>query len=612
MVQTHVARRYDSVLQDDDWEPRSVLLKRKQRGLHRALSRREGPLRENDPERDSAAKSMKTFQTYDSKLDTALNDYLYCELPALSMKNVALGASGSFAAGQHPSPSNARNAHHRDSVHMTTYSYLDQQNSRWGPLRPGALSFTPSGISKPEHIEEYAPCLGIDLGTTNSCVAAWNGKQAVVLRSFQYSDKIIPAVVAFTEKDTLVGHAALKQWASNPHDTVHSTKMWIARPYDQKAESEAERFLYKVRPDEHGMCSFDVAHAPTSKGLLTPEQVASILLEHVKNIAIADHLRRDVRDAVITVPATFTDEQKESTRKAGELAGLHVLMVLSEPTAAAIACGLHVVKADENLWQKKNIVVFDLGGGTLDVSAVYMDGKDFQILATGVDGEIGGEQYDVALYDYFRADISKKFPGIPTWADGMVKLTVFEEIKLKQKCQEVKEALSGIATQSFEIEIAGNLFQGSLTRARMDSICSKLVLKAIKKMEAILKESGLHRASIDDVVLVGGGTKMKKIQDSIDAFFKGFKAFIVRTEAPNEINAQGAAIKAATMLEIESRVPAPSLPLISDVVPQTIGVALKDDQYCVVIPRNTRIPITQRYVGGKNSDFFNFQSLGYI
>eukprot|EP01061_Rhynchopus_euleeides_P019270 TRINITY_DN3168_c2_g1_i1.p1 TRINITY_DN3168_c2_g1~~TRINITY_DN3168_c2_g1_i1.p1 ORF type:complete len:814 (+),score=308.22 TRINITY_DN3168_c2_g1_i1:142-2583(+) len=595
MVQTHVARRFDSVLQDDDIEPRSVLLKRKQRGLNRHLSSREGPLK--DPEIGQLPGALKAFQQHDSKLEVAgVRDDLYDgdDLTHLALRHhMALGASGSF--NQNQSPSNlARLSQHRDSVHMTQYAYLDTQASRWGPLRPGTGSFVPFGVAKPPQADEYAPCLGIDLGTTTACVAAWNGQKAVVLRSFQYSDTFIPAVVAFSEKDTLVGHAAEKQWPQNPHDTVYSAKRWIGRKFDTLAEEDSQNFLYKVRGNEHGNCCFDVANAPSAKGLITPEQVSSLVLEHVKDIAIADHLRRDVRDAVITVPASFTDEQKESTRKAGELAGLRVLMVLTEPTAAAIACGIHGVKADENLWQRKNILVFDLGGGTLDVSVMYMDGKQYQILSTGGDENLGGETFDLEIFEYFRAEISKKFPTIPKADDGLVQLTVTEEIRLLHKSREVKEALSGIATQTFEIEIAGNIFLGSLTRARMDSLCSKLVSHAVKKVEEVLKESGLHRGSIDDVVLVGGAVKMKKIQDSIENFFKGFKAFIVRTDCPDEINAQGAAIKAATMLEVDSRVPPPSLPLISDVVPQTIGVAMKDDQYCVVIPRNTSIPASQQ------------------
>eukprot|EP01064_Diplonema_japonicum_P014084 TRINITY_DN2160_c0_g1_i4.p1 TRINITY_DN2160_c0_g1~~TRINITY_DN2160_c0_g1_i4.p1 ORF type:complete len:736 (+),score=120.14 TRINITY_DN2160_c0_g1_i4:441-2648(+) len=474
----------------------------------------------------------------------------------------------------------------------------DKPRSRWGPLRPGP-ALPPLGLGKEIPSREYAPCLGIDLGTTNSCVAAWNGKTATVLRSFQYSTTLIPSVVAYTPSEVLVGHAAVKQWPMNPKDTIVSSKRWIGRPYNEEAQEAADQYTYDVVGDK-GTCVFELGCRTEGEGdkitqkTVAPEVLGGIILEHIKDIAVTDHLRADVRDAVITVPAYFNDAQRAATKKAGELAGLRVLMVLNEPTAAALACGLHEVKSDENLWQKKNILVFDLGGGTFDVTVMFMDKKRFEVLATGGDTQLGGDDFDHILLRYFREEMTKKFPDAPKAKDRFIKITEVEEVKLRQRCREIKEALSGTQCQHYEMEIAGRTFTGSLTRAKLSNLCSPLISKAMKIMGQVLKDSGLHKGSIDDVVLVGGSTKMTKVQQEIEKFFEGFKAFIVKTVSPDEIVAEGAVIKAACMLETECRIPPPSLPLISDVVPQTVGVESQKDNYSVVIPRNTPIPSSQK------------------
>eukprot|EP01060_Flectonema_neradi_P035674 TRINITY_DN6631_c0_g1_i1.p1 TRINITY_DN6631_c0_g1~~TRINITY_DN6631_c0_g1_i1.p1 ORF type:complete len:751 (+),score=142.22 TRINITY_DN6631_c0_g1_i1:45-2255(+) len=464
--------------------------------------------------------------------------------------------------------------------------------SRWGSLRPGS-GIPPAGLIKEAGPQEYMPCLGIDLGTTNSCVAAWNGKSATVLRSFQYSASLIPSTVAYTKNDILVGHAASKQWGQNPVETIYSSKRWIGKEYDQSAAEMAKKYPYRVKRHPNGYCGFAIKGKAEP---VQPEQMAAKILEHVKQFASSDHLRRDVRDAVITVPAYFNDVQRAMTKKAGVLAGLNVLMILNEPTAAAIACGVHSAKSNENLWQRKNVLVFDLGGGTLDVTVMFMDAKRFEVLSTGGDRHLGGDDFDMALFDHFRKDMLKKLPTLPKDSSGQVQLTPCEHVELLVRCREVKEALAEASNQTFEIEIAKQVYKGQLTRARMDMLTSKLITQAVNVMSAVLQESGLHRGSIDDVVLVGGSTKMKKVQDVIEKFFAGFKAFMVKVPNPDQIVAEGAAIKAAVMLESDesSSVPPPTLPLISDVVPQTVGIALPNDQYHIVIHRNTPVPSSQR------------------
>eukprot|EP00754_Rhynchopus_humris_P048274 Rhum_TRINITY_DN7662_c0_g2::Rhum_TRINITY_DN7662_c0_g2_i1::g.23706::m.23706/K03283/HSPA1s; heat shock 70kDa protein 1/2/6/8 len=499
----------------------------------------------------------------------------------------------SAAASAAAAAAAARSAGAVSCVNMTAHAHMDHQESKWGPLRPGAAA-PPVGLNKNAATEEYTPCLGIDLGATNTCVAAWNGKAAVVLRSFQNSSCIIPSVVAYTDKDTLVGHAAVKQWVGNPSDTIFSSKRWLARSFDKEAAAEAEKLPYKVKAAENGQCAIQVAHRSAELGLVTPEQLTSTILEYAKDIAVSEHLRRDVRDAVITVPAGYTDEQKVALMAAADLAGLRVMLMQSDPVAAAIACGLHCVKADENLWQRKSVMVVDCGGSTLQVTVMVLDGKRFEIVATGEDPALGGDDFDEAIAQFFLKDITKKLPHLPTDKDGVVKLTVQERIRLRLKSRDVKEALGGIATQMFEFDVGGSTYSGNFTRARLDMVCSKLVGRVMQTVESVLKQSGLHKGSIDDVVLAGGSTKMKKLQDTIESFFKGFRAFVVKTETPDELVAQGAAVKAAIMVEAATKIPPPTLPVVSNVVPQAIGVSLNNDQYCTVINRNTSVPSSQK------------------
>eukprot|EP01062_Namystynia_karyoxenos_P058789 TRINITY_DN50276_c0_g1_i1.p1 TRINITY_DN50276_c0_g1~~TRINITY_DN50276_c0_g1_i1.p1 ORF type:complete len:748 (+),score=222.89 TRINITY_DN50276_c0_g1_i1:105-2246(+) len=507
--------------------------------------------------------------------------------PVQQFRGSPMGQLGSTNLSLH-SPESISDHHMASSLTLTTGC---------GSPPPAARGILSSG----RHMVlggAYAPCIGIDLGTTNSCVAVWTGSSACVLRSFQYSSTLIPSMVGYQEdRETgeirqLVGHPAYRQWARNPTGTIYSSKRWIGRPHD--AEQAAE-YPYKVVRGPHGQCAFDI---PGREELLTPEEVGAAVLAHLKDIACTEHFRGEVRDAVITVPAYFNDAQRAATKRAGVMAGLNVLTVLNEPTAAALACGLHDVKQrkDTNLWMQKNMLVFDLGGGTFDVTVMAVNKTDFRVLATGGDALLGGDDIDRLLLKYFCTDMAKKCPECPRDESGeRVRLSQAEQVRFLQRCREVKEALAASTQQQFEVEVGGQTYTASVSLAKLNNLCRTLFQRMMKIVDDVLTQSGLQRAEIDDVVLVGGATRMAKVEQELKKFFKGCKAFLVKTANPDEVVAEGAVIKAASLCEdAPSSSHKPVLPLISDVIPQTVGIALAGDQYSQVIRRNTPIPPGER------------------
>eukprot|EP01065_Artemidia_motanka_P007034 TRINITY_DN13456_c0_g1_i3.p1 TRINITY_DN13456_c0_g1~~TRINITY_DN13456_c0_g1_i3.p1 ORF type:complete len:669 (+),score=154.96 TRINITY_DN13456_c0_g1_i3:70-2076(+) len=440
----------------------------------------------------------------------------------------------------------------------------------------------------------FAPCIGIDLGTTNSCVAVWTGTSACVLRSFQHSSTLIPSMVGFQldqetgEVRELVGHAAYRQWSRNPTATIFSSKRWMGQP---DGVVSADDYPFSVVRGPQGLAAFDIPGLPEP---MLPEVLGSKILTHLREIACTEHIRGDVRDAVITVPAYFNDAQREATKRAGHRAGLNVLDVLNEPTAAALACGLHDVRQrpGANLWCRKNMLVFDLGGGTFDVTVMALAQKKFDVLSVG--GErLGGDDVDLLLLNYFREDIAKRFMDVPRQIDQdgveRVKVTDAERVRFLQRCREVKEALSASPQQQFEMDIAGLSYTAKLSASKMNSLCRTLLRRIMQIVEDVLADSGLEKADIDDVVLVGGSTRMAKIEQQLTKFFSGCKAFVVKTVNPDEVVAEGAVIKAASLCP-PCRIPPPVLPVITDVIAQTVGIALAGDAYSRVITRNTPIP----------------------
>eukprot|EP01063_Lacrimia_lanifica_P033612 TRINITY_DN6030_c0_g1_i1.p1 TRINITY_DN6030_c0_g1~~TRINITY_DN6030_c0_g1_i1.p1 ORF type:complete len:793 (+),score=281.65 TRINITY_DN6030_c0_g1_i1:64-2379(+) len=465
----------------------------------------------------------------------------------------------------------------------------------WDALRPGPAQPPCSiggGAARPA---EYKCCLGLDLGSCNTTVSAWNGRTAVVLRSFQYSSTSFPSMVAYKDDGTvLAGHAALRQYALNPTRTIHSLKSWIGRPWSADLDRPASRSYPLVHDAVRDVVGVPIAGRDRP---VTATELAAVLIEQVRAMAMADHLRHDVRDVVVTVPLRYTSVQRDAVKRACELAGLTVLMVMDEPRAALLAAGLHATKTEVNLWQRKLSVVVDLGGSAVGVSVMHTGHKRMEVLAHKTDAGLGGDDFDRVLYEHLRQELPKKNKGapLPLGADGKLAPAPHDAIRLMSKCREVKEALAEVPNQSYEVEVANRTYKGSLTRAKLNMLYEPLVTRAVALLDAALKEASVARGSVDDVVLVGGASKLKRMQDMIEKFFLGSKAFLVKPETPEHLVAQGAAIQAAVMGEEgPAEIAAPQLPIAASVVPQAVGVAVENHAYAVVIPRNACIPASQQ------------------
>uniref|UniRef100_A0A6C0J421 Heat shock protein 70 n=1 Tax=viral metagenome TaxID=1070528 RepID=A0A6C0J421_9ZZZZ len=419
--------------------------------------------------------------------------------------------------------------------------------------------------------------IGIDLGTTNSCVAVFVQGKVEILASEQ-GEYTTPSYVGYTDTERLVGASAKNQVAKNPSNTIFDSKRLIGRNYDEPSvQSDMKHWPFKVEKDpSSGKCKIIVEHQGKEKSM-HPEEVSSIILSNMKDIA-EKYLGHSVTDAVITVPAYFNDSQRKSTKDAGIISGLNVLRIISEPTAAAMAYGFE--KCDT----AKNILVFDLGGGTFDVSVLNIDDGVFDVKSTAGDTHLGGEDFDNILVDHFCNDIKRKHKKDITGNNRALR-------RLRTACEKAKRTLSATTQTTVEIDA---LFDGidytlKLTRARFEELCAAIFRKCLVPVEKALLDAGLDKSMIDDVVMVGGSTRIPKIQSLLKAFFNDKE--LNHSVNPDEAVAYGAAVQAAILSGVEHT--SIENKLILDVTPLTLGV---EAQGCVMAPliaRNTTIPAKQ-------------------
>eukprot|EP01062_Namystynia_karyoxenos_P005136 TRINITY_DN11807_c0_g1_i1.p1 TRINITY_DN11807_c0_g1~~TRINITY_DN11807_c0_g1_i1.p1 ORF type:complete len:669 (+),score=205.62 TRINITY_DN11807_c0_g1_i1:74-2008(+) len=440
----------------------------------------------------------------------------------------------------------------------------------------------------------YSPCVGIDLGTTNSVVAVWDGKQPCVVRSYRHgSHTLIPSFVAFDAEtsERFVGWPAYVQWERNPQNTVFSAKRLIGRRFtDEEVQKEAKALPFRLVALNR-MCGIVITTTAEGEQIYTPEQIGAAILGELRAMA-QDMMRREVTDAVITVPAYFNDAQRESTRAAGRIAGLNVRAIINEPTAAALAYGL----LSENR-KDKNILIFDLGGGTFDVTVMRVESNgDFVVKATGGNSHLGGDDFDQRLMEHFMKEWEQKGHGTePTPGDRQ---------RLLKACKELKESLSDHASQQMELEgwCGGHSFELRINRARFENLCKDLFREAMDTLENTLRASDIDKEAVDDVVLVGGSCKMTKVHRMIQEFF-GREPY--RNINPDEVVAAGAAVRAALEtvtvqedgegmeamdLQLGASPPPPMIGHITDVIPLSLGVGLARDRLSVILQRNTPIP----------------------
>ena len=417
--------------------------------------------------------------------------------------------------------------------------------------------------------------IGIDLGTTNSCVAIMDGKDAKVIENSEGA-RTTPSIVGFTDDERLIGQPAKRQAVTNPENTIFAVKRLIGRRIDDPmVEKDRDMIPYSIVDEGNGDAWVEV-----EKQKYSPSQISAFILQKMKETA-ESYLGQDVSQAVITVPAYFNDAQRQATKDAGKIAGLEVLRIINEPTAAALAYGLDKEGG-------KTIAVFDLGGGTFDISILEIDDGLFEVKSTNGDTFLGGEDFDMRIVDYLASEF-KKESGVDLKSDKMA-LQRLKEAAEKAKIELSSQSQTEINQPfiSMDPKTSQPLHMViKLTRAKLESLVSDLIARSLKPCQAALKDAGLSKSEIDEVVLVGGMTRMPKVTEEVTKFFgkephKGVN--------PDEVVAMGAAIQAGVLQGDVKDV------VLLDVTPLSLGIETLGGVFTRLIDRNTTIPTKKSQV----------------
>lgn len=427
-----------------------------------------------------------------------------------------------------------------------------------------------------------ATCIGIDLGTTYSCVGVWVNNGVEIIANDQ-GNRTTPSYVAFSDSasgtERLIGDAAKNQAAANPTNTVFDAKRMIGRKFnDPTVQADIKLWPFKVVPGAGDKCEIEV-QVKNERKRFSPEEISSMVLTKMKQTA-ESFLGCEVKEAVITVPAYFNDSQRQATKDAGAISGLKVLRIINEPTAAAIAYGLNKDGASS----ESNVLIFDLGGGTFDVSLLTLDAGVFEVKATAGDTHLGGEDFDNRLVDYCVQEFKRKNKNLKSDISANPRALR----RLRTSCERAKRALSSATQATVEVD---SLFEGldfsiSISRARFEDLCADYFRNCIAPVEKVLADAKMAKNQVHEIVLVGGSTRIPKVQQLIKDFFNGKEP--CKSINPDEAVAYGAAVQAALLTGITSE-NTKGIVLL-DVAPLSLGLETAGGIMTTLIKRNTTIP----------------------
>ncbi|KAL1651303.1 Heat shock protein ssb1 [Diplodia intermedia] len=427
--------------------------------------------------------------------------------------------------------------------------------------------------------EVYDGAIGIDLGTTYSCVANYEGANVEIIANEQGSFTT-PSFVSFTPEERLIGEAAKNQAAMNPANTVFDVKRLIGRRFDDETvKKDIESWPFKIT-DHDGAPMVQVEYLNETK-TFSPQEISAMVLVKMKEVA-ETKLGKKVEKAVITVPAYFNDNQRQATKDAGSIAGLNVLRIINEPTAAAIAYGLGSGKSEK----ERNVLIYDLGGGTFDVSLLHIQGGVFTVKATAGDTHLGGQDFDTNLLDHFKKEFTRKTKKDISGDPRALR-------RLRTACERAKRTLSNATQTTVEIDslFEGEDFASTITRARFEELNGKAFSGTLAPVEQVLKDASIEKAKVDEIVLVGGSTRIPRIQKLLSDFFNGKK--LEKSINPDEAVAYGAAVQAGILSGKATSAETADL-LLLDVVPLSLGVAMEGNIFAPVVPRGQTVPTIKK------------------